>query len=265
MYNIPLDWYVSPISKKPLTLINENLLKDDDGNEFRREEKFGYWNFIPNSSPVYTEQEWESWKKLIENFMVSFENDPEHNVSYDVRDDALLFGEFCNYHGKVLDLGCGPHACPSYIKFKRNEEAEYYGLDPVPGAQPREYDFIQGIGEHVPFAEDIFDMTIYATSLLHFIDPRVGIREALRVTKPDGYLAVWVGEKTEQEIKKPVASNPWYDELEIPDGADNVFHYKRFSGLDFEKYVGDCGAKVLEKETHDVPGWGKNIFYKVQK
>ncbi len=263
MNEIPLEFYVSPINKQPLILKSETILTDEDGNEFHKNIENGFWNFVPEYSPLYSKEECDQWKKVIDNFLVSFEEDPEHNVSYAERDDALAFGEFCNYHGMVLDLGCGPHKVPSYLKYRRNPDADHYGLDPVIGEQPREYKFVQGVGEHVPFKEGLFDVTIYATSLLHFLDPRVGIKEALRVTKPDGYLSVWVGEKTKQEIEQPVVSNQWYDDLEVPEGAENPFHFKRFGADDFEGYINDCNLKIIEKEETEIEGWGKNIFYKV--
>lgn len=265
MSEIPLEWYISPISKKPLILKDSNTLMDEDGNEFTKNVESGYWDFMVESSPHYTPKEWLAWEKLIENFIVSFENDPEHNVSYVERDDALYFGEFINYHGRVIDLGCGPHACPSYIKYRRNDEATYYGLDPLHGVQPKEYNFVKGMGEHLPFKDDLFDISIYATSLLHFVDPKAGIREALRITKPDGYFAAWVGEKSRSKHSTAAVKHDWYEDLQTPEGADNPFHYSRFGVDDFEKFVEDCQGKIIAREVKEVPNWGYNVYYKIQK
>lgn len=264
MYDIPIDYLVSPVSKRSLTLKNEWTLSDGEGNEFPRHPRFGFWNFVPKESPLYNEAQWKTWEKLIENFEVSYKEDPTHNVSLDERPDALAFGEFCDYQGRVLDLGSGPHRVPSYVKYRRKTDVEYYGLDPFVGEHPKEYVFVQGVGEHVPFRDQLFDRTLYATSLHHFIDPRVGIREAIRVTKNDGSLCVWVGDKA-KDAPKPSASNAWYEKLEVPSGAENPFHYHRFSSIEFEGYVRDCDLRVKEKAIVKIDEWRASVFFRVTR
>jgi len=264
MYTIPIDFFISPITKKKLTIKDEFTLTDEKGNIFYKNKEFGFWNFLPGRSPLYNDEQWNAFKKLIENFVVSYNQHPEANVSYDVRQDAFDFGDFCKYHGKVLDIGSGPHKVPSYIKYKRNPEAEYFGLDILEGEHPREYNFVQGMGEHLPFKDNLFDITISGTSLLHYVDIKAGIAEALRVTKSDGYLCIWLGTKS-KDAPKPKESPEWYKKLEVPTGAENPFHYKRYVENDFESIFTELNAKVIDKEIHRADEWRNNIFYRLGK
>ncbi|HIA37003.1 MAG TPA: class I SAM-dependent methyltransferase [Flavobacteriales bacterium] len=263
MYDIPIDYFVSPITKSSLIQKNENLLADNDGCEFHKNKEHGFWNFLPNRSPLYNEEEWLSFQKLIKNFVISYDKDPSKNVSYNARPDALLFGDFCKYHGEVLDIGCGPHPVPSYIKFKRKEDVKYFGIDVLIGEQPKEHNFIQAMGEHLPFKDGLFDITISGTSILHYVDVKAGIREALRVTKKEGYLCIWLGVKSD-EAPPPTESPEWYKSLEIPDGAENPFHYKRYTEEYFEGLFEECNGILIEKEVHVVDKWRKNIFFRLR-
>ncbi len=56
----------------------------------------------------------------------------------------------------------------------------------------REYEFVQGMAERLPFRGDAFDVVLFATSLDHIVDIRAAMREAARVLKLTGELAVWI-------------------------------------------------------------------------
>lgn len=264
MYKIPLEYFVSPVTKQPLSLVDATTLIDKDGNAFHKSIEHGFWNFIPRRSPIYSDEQWETFNQLISNFMVSYSNHPEVNVSYEVRPDALAFGDFCAFKGKVLDIGCGPHKVPSYIKYKRNPDAEYFGLDVVGGEHPREYEFVQGMGEHLPFHDDLFDITVSGTSILHYVNIQAGIVEALRVTHPRGYLCVWLGIKS-KDAPTPKQSPDWYKKLEVPKGAENPFHYRRYSESDIEAVFKQIGARLIDKAVHPADEWRKNVFYRLKK
>ena len=265
MYTIPVEFFQSPVSHKPLTLKSENTLVDEDGNEFKMNPEFGFWNFIPSQrSPIYNETQWNSFKQLIDNFVISYNKHPEVNVSYAERQDALDFGDFCKYYGNVLDIGCGPHKIPSYIKFRKNPDATYYGIDVLEGEHPKDLNFAQAMGEHLPFKDNTFDITISGTSLLHFVDIKQGILEGLRVVKPDGYFCIWLGVKS-KDAPKPKESPEWYSKLETPEGAENPFHYKRWTSEEFENIFKEVGAKLIEKEVHKIDEWRENVFFKLKK
>lgn len=265
MYQVPIDMLRSPLCGSRLTQVDDSTLVDAEGVRFSKHEKHGFWNLIPRvRSPLYTEQEWNTFQKLIENFLISYHQHPEVNVSYAEREDAFAFGEFCRFNGKVLDIGCGPHKIPSYIKFRRNPDAEYYGIDIVEGEHPKELNFVQAMGEHLPFADDTFNVTISGTSLLHYVNVEAGIKEALRVTKPDGHLCIWLGVKS-KDAPKPKESPEWYKALETPSGAENPFHYRRWTSEDFEAFFKSVGARLIEKQKIPVDTWRENVFFRLAK
>ena len=102
--------------------------------------------------------------------------------------DAQLFAEFSELQGLVLDIGCGPQAAPSY---GMNFDGRLVGIDPLVGVQPRRFDFVQGVGEYLPFADGTFDRILFATSLDHMLVPTRVLREARRVAKPSGTVNLW--------------------------------------------------------------------------
>ena len=84
--------------------------------------------------------------------------------------------------GLVLDIGCGIAARPAY--FTDDPDCTYVGIDPLDGAVVREFDFVQGIAERLPFADATFDGVISATMLDHVPDPTRVLSDARRVLKP---------------------------------------------------------------------------------
>jgi hypothetical protein len=111
------------------------------------------------------------------------------------REDFRLFADWSRFHGNVLDVGVGPQKVPSHMRYAAGGDATFWGIDPLRGEQPREYGFVQGLGEFLPFGDGIFDQVLFVTSLDHFIDPRVPLREARRVLAAGGEVCVWLGEK----------------------------------------------------------------------
>jgi len=57
--------------------------------------------------------------------------------------------------------------------------------------------FHQCPAEHLPFAEDSFDVVISRLSSMFFVDVLAGLREILRVVKPNGHVSflVWAGKE----------------------------------------------------------------------
>lgn len=99
---------------------------------------------------------------------------------------------------RVLDVGCGPGALTGEL-VRRCGAAKVCAVDPsesfVAAARERhlDVDVRQARAEHLPFGDDAFDAAL-AQLVVHFMDdPRVGVREMRRVTRPGGVLAasVW--------------------------------------------------------------------------
>lgn len=91
--------------------------------------------------------------------------------------------------GTCLDVGSGILPKPYYMKVAR--EVRFTGIDPEEGTIQREYKFIKGVAEQLPFEDKTFDAVLFATSLDHVLDPKLALREAVRVVIPGGYIFVW--------------------------------------------------------------------------
>jgi SAM-dependent methyltransferase len=99
---------------------------------------------------------------------------------------------------RALDVGCGPGALTAELVERLGTEA-VSAIDPsapfvaairsrLPGVDVR-----SGPAEHLPFADNTFDVTL-AQLVVHFMaDPVSGLSEMARVTRPDGVVAasVW--------------------------------------------------------------------------
>ena len=68
-----------------------------------------------------------------------------------------------------------------------------------------------------------------------------------------------------KDAPKPKESPEWYSKLETPEGAENPFHYKRWTSEEFENIFKEVGAKLIEKEVHKIDEWRENVFFKLKK
>ena len=67
---------------------------------------------------------------------------------------ARAFAEFADPVGLVLDIGCGTAARPPYQR--RDGRARYVGVDPLVGTSARDFEFVVGVGEQLPFRSGCF-------------------------------------------------------------------------------------------------------------
>jgi SAM-dependent methyltransferase len=93
--------------------------------------------------------------------------------------------------GLVLDVGCGTAALPPY--HRRDGRARYVGVDPLVGTIARDFEFVVGVGERLPFRSARFDVVVSATTLDHVVDAAASLREVRRVVRPGGRVAIWMG------------------------------------------------------------------------
>jgi SAM-dependent methyltransferase len=92
--------------------------------------------------------------------------------------------------GLYLDVGCGARVWPVYMAAS-SERVEWIGLDPFLGDTARQFPFVQGLGEYLPFLRGVFDGALYASTIYHQLDPQRSLRRVHSVLKPKGKLFVW--------------------------------------------------------------------------
>jgi len=95
---------------------------------------------------------------------------------------------------QVLDVGCGTGDLS--IELFENTAAEVTGIDfcgpmlRLAKTKAPQLDFIEGDALRLPFAEASFDGLTIGFALRNLADVDRGLRELLRVLKPDGYVAI---------------------------------------------------------------------------
>jgi uncharacterized protein YbaR (Trm112 family)/2-polyprenyl-3-methyl-5-hydroxy-6-metoxy-1,4-benzoquinol methylase len=92
--------------------------------------------------------------------------------------------------GLYLDVGCGALALPVYMA-STSGCVEWIGVDPFLGDTARQFPFVQGVGEYLPFRRELFDGALYASTIYHQLDPGRSLRRVHSVLKPMGKLFVW--------------------------------------------------------------------------
>ena len=124
-------------------------------------------------------------------------DEPKSRQAASVWTVGRLFGEFWSgdlSYATVLDVGCGPYPQQSYFRadWMGDRVNRLVGVDPLFRGGPREYEFVQGVAERLPFADAVFDVVLYATSLDHIADVDAAMLESARVLKPDGTPPIWI-------------------------------------------------------------------------
>jgi SAM-dependent methyltransferase len=197
---------------------------------------------------------WGLWEQLQANGAEVYDGDPAGNLSVGDRGDARAFAEFAQLTGWVLDVGCGPQALPSYAGGDH-----FVGIDPLAGGR-REFAFVQGIAEYLPFRDGVFDRVLFATSLDHMLSPQRAIAEARRVIKPDGLVCVWHGEPPlpperswRDRVRQYVGGGPRPLGYKTPRGAADPFHVSHPRFATILQWLRDGGLAV-DREHRDEIG-----------
>jgi SAM-dependent methyltransferase len=110
---------------------------------------------------------------------------------------ARRFARFADLRGLLLDVGSGVSRPPYFVA---RGDTTFVGVDPLLGGA-RDFDFVQGVAERLPFADGTFDGAISATMLDHVAEPRSVLLELRRVLRPRGRLAVWIAVVDDGELR----------------------------------------------------------------
>lgn len=268
---IPIEWFINPGTKEKISpnkindWINKHtaLQKEKSSSSI----KYEYYNFSP--SKIEEEKDeiniLDTWMCLQSNGMVSYNEDPEHNLAVGDRIDSRIFADFCNFEGKVLDIGVGPQQYPSHMEYwnkkEDTNEVFFVGIDPLIGTFPKKFAYVKGFSEYLPFIDGLFDQVLFVTSLDHLFNPYKAFQEAKRVLKDDGEIIIWNTEK-DPKTPKPVTTNMWYERLQVPEGAEDRFHLKKYSEKDMQKMFKDNGLDNFDKLEVNKSEYKREVFYK---
>jgi SAM-dependent methyltransferase len=248
-----------PMTKQPLKLIEGELAKTHDGKTVYQ---WVHDNFDLIPENYKSSELWDAWEQLQINGQISYQEAPAQNLGIGPRPDAVQFGNFCEYRGLVLDVGCGPQQWPGYF-LEPNDETTFVGIDPlIMGSSPR-YRQLRALGEYLPLLNNSFDQVMFSTSLDHFVNPLLCLKEAKRVCKSNGVINLWMGEKA-PNTPNPSVSPEWYLNLVKPDKAEDPFHFKRLFDSDVQELILKSNLTVLKHENHVVDEYRNNHFYKLK-
>jgi SAM-dependent methyltransferase len=124
---------------------------------------------------------WQEYQDDVEGVFTPEDDDMGRNVGEII---ARSGGE------RYLDVGCGALAWPVYMAAS-SECVKWIGLDPFLGDTARQFPFVQGLGEYLPFLPEVFDGALYASTIYHQLDPRRSLKRVHSILKPRGKLFVW--------------------------------------------------------------------------
>ena len=274
----------------------EQLRSEGSASCARCHNRYAFSQSVYNMTPVpgpaeLSESKWSTWRKLQQNGLISYTSAPEFNLSVGVRQDALAFKAFCRMSGLILDVGCGPQTRASYQPAS-GDAAEVAGIDPLMGHQPREFAFVQGIGECLPFRTATFDHVIFATSLDHVVDPRRSLAEATRCLKPGGFINLWLDAQATDYVEtdlsflghyrllarkgfRSLTRHRWINKLgfrrtlsyvasvarmDVPEGAIDCFHFEHLTSTSVSAWLSELNVVTIRQEQFQ-----DNLFVQATK
>lgn len=205
---------------------------------------------------------WAAWDGVQANGAVAYDADPEHNLGVGDRPEYRDFARFAQLGGLVLDVGCGPQPWPAHFDAAAPGTA-FFGVDPLVGESAARYPQVRGLAEFLPFLDRTFDHVLYMTTLDHFVDPVAALRDGARVLRDGGTVDVLLGHKA-ADAPRPAVSPEWYERLERPDGAEDLFHIRRLDDpAEAEALFSVAGLRVVDRELHPIDRWRSNSYHRL--
>jgi SAM-dependent methyltransferase len=262
----PLDLLACPVCHRPVAAADDRWQCAACGRCYG---EGGRLDLTPNPPPDdEVRDHWELWERLQANFLAAATAVPEHSLSVTERPDAEAFADFCGFSGTVLDVGCGTQTLPTYAD---TGACRFIGIDPLPGEPERAFEFVQGLGEYLPFRSDSLDQVLFATSLDHMLVPRRALAEARRSIRPGGAVNVWFGElhrpsndglrpRVARQARAvaarvlsrgkaaPTPEPDYIARLDQPDGAVDKFHVAHPGEREIAAWFADVGLELRAVE-----------------
>ena len=267
---------VDPLDQSPLSFFRgpDNKLAEisSDARSYRITN--GHPDLTPDPLPTNLAERQKLWDRLQENGKFSYDADPVLNLSTE-DGFATEFQKATKIEGCVLDIGCGPQAhSPRYLD--GHGIGPVIGIDPLAGATEREFPFVVGISETLPFADESFDGVVFCRSLDHVLDTATALQEAMRVLRPGGRLCVVMDLMPDErqsmlariahlvsrgagQFFKSARSHGvvhafkyiWsVATLEVPDGAEDMFHMHFPSTEEVQEILKQAGCAQVD--FHDL-------------
>lgn len=215
----------------------------------------------------------DKWKRTQDNGKILYDKFPQYNLATKGRNEVKKFKQFCDYFGRVLDVGSGP-VIPSYLEDNQNI-SKAFGIDPLISNQSSKSEIIllKAIGEYLPFQNDYFDTISFATSFDHVINPKATLIETKRVLNPKGNVIFWI----EKEVIKPSIihrginkakriletkiqtsqSREIAEQKQIIESLENIpncadkFHLQHIRDKEFRNLANSVGFRLVDEEHLD--------------
>ena len=139
------------------------------------------------------------------------------------------------YSDKVLDVGCGVgFVSQLYPNF------DITGIDIRDGMLERNpYTWLKAPAESIPFHDNHFDFVVCRSLLHHLDDPKIGLKEMVRVLKPGGKWVCW-----------DPNHNILYETIRhIFQHTDRFSHlHKSFNDKELFRMIEKSGLEITEKK-----------------
>ncbi len=149
---------------------------------------------------------WELWREHLAKYEArrqDREAHPQRRVTRWMRKSRpqRAFARFTGItRGRLLDVGCGSG------KFRLKFDpalVTYVGVDPMALPEARDFAFVRGLAEYLPFATGAFTDVAVLAALDHFREPGRFFDEAARVLAPGGRLHIL---QSVHEVRGPISA-----------------------------------------------------------